>query len=131
MGRIKWQEELDWTDEHIDDLRDAGFSYIRQGKYDIALPFFQTLTILNTDEAYDSQTLGAIYLQLNKPAKAVEYLDRALQLEADHGPTLLNMTKALIMLGKTDEALKLADILKNEKDTQISNPAKALLLAYS
>lgn len=131
MGRIQWLKELNWTDEQLDDIRFAGFAYIRQGKYDIALPFFEALIILDPESSYDAQTLGALYLQLNNPVKALKAFDRALKLEADHAPTLLNVTKALLMLGRKDEAIKLANILKNEKDGAISNVARALLLAYT
>lgn len=131
MGRINWLEKLNWSEEHIEDLRFTGYSYIRQGKYDIALAFFEALIILDPESAYDAQTLGAIYLQLNFPAKALKCFDKALKLEADHGPTLLNLTKAFLMLDRKDEALKLANILKNEKNTAISNVAKALILANS
>lgn len=121
---------MGWSEDQVDDLRNAGYAYIRQGKYEIALPFYNALTVLNPDNAYDAQTLGALYLQLNNPAKALKAFDKALQLEADHAPTLLNVTKALLMLGKIDEGLKLANILKTEKDPTISNMAKALILAY-
>lgn len=130
MSRIDWMKELRWTDEQLDDLRNAGYAYIRQGKYDIALPIFKALVVLDPDCAYDSQTLGALYLQLDQPAKAAKALDRALKLEADHAPTLLNFTKALFMLGKKDEGLKLAHMLKSEPDTTISNAAWALIMAY-
>jgi len=130
MSKIEWTKLLGWTEEQLEDLRYAGFAYIRQGKYDIALPIFEALTVLNKENAYDAQTLGALYLELGQPAKASKSLDRALKLEADHAPTLLNFTKALFMLGKKVEGLKLANILKNEPDTQISNAAWALILAY-
>lgn len=131
MGKIKWLKELGWNEEQMDDLRFTGFSYIRQGKYDIALPFFEALSVLNPDSAYDNQTLGALYLQLDEPKKAIKALDKALKIDGDHAPTLLNLTKALFMLKKIDEALKLAHILKNERSVAISNSAKALILAYS
>lgn len=131
MGRIQWLKELNWTEEQLEDLRFAGFAYVRQGKYDIALPFFEALIILDPESSYDAQTLGAIYLQLNNPIKALKTFDRALKLEADHAPTLLNVTKALLMLGRKEEAIKLANILKNERDGAISNVARALLLAYT
>ena len=131
MGTIKWLDELGWTQEHIEDLRYTGYSYIRQGKYDIALPFFEALAILDPDSAYDAQTLGAIYIQINEPAKALRHFDRALKLESsDHAPTLLNLAKAFFMLGRKQEGLKLANILTNEKNAMISNTAKALILAY-
>lgn len=131
MSRIKWLQELGWTEEQLEDLRFAGYAYIRQGKYDIALPFYEALVVLDQDNAYDAQTLGALYLQLNNPIKALKAFDKALKLEADHAPTLLNVTKALLMLNRKDEAIKLAQILKNEKDGAISNVAKALILAYT
>jgi tetratricopeptide (TPR) repeat protein len=130
MGRINWLDRLGWSDEHVEDLRYTGYSYIRQGKYDIALAFFEALTVLDPESAYDAQTLGAIYLQTNEPAKALKCFDRALKLEADHGPTLLNLAKAFFMLGKTEDGLKLAHILKNEVNPSIANVAKALILAY-
>jgi tetratricopeptide (TPR) repeat protein len=131
MGKIDWLKALGWNQDQLEDLRNAGYAYIRQGKYDIALPFFEALVVLDSESAYDAQTLGAIYLEINQPQKALKYFDRALRLEADHAPTLLNVTKALFMVGKKNEGLKLAHILENESDLNIANVAKALILAYS
>ena len=130
MSEINWQQKLGWNEDNLDDLRNTAFAYIRQGKYDIAIPIFEALVVLNQDNAYDSQTLGALYLQLNQPAKALLYFDKALQIEGEHAPTLINVAKALFMIGKKDEGLRLAEILKNEPDFIISNTAKALILAY-
>lgn len=131
MGRIHWREVLGWTEDQLEDIRVAGYAYLRQGKYDIAINFFEALCALDSENAYDAQTLGALYVQMNKPAQALKYFDRALKLETDHAPTLLNLTKALFMLGKRAEGLKLANILKNEPDQKIANMARALILAYS
>lgn len=130
MSKINWRKELGWTEEHLEDLRLAGYAYLRQGKYDIAISFFEALAVLDPESSYDVQTLGALYLQINNPAKAMKWLDRALKLEADHAPTLLNLCKAFFMLGKKEEGLKLANILKNEPNLVISNAARALLLAH-
>ena len=131
MGRINWLEKLGWGEEHIEELRNAGYSYIRQGKYETALPFFEALVILLPESAYDAQTLGAIYLQTNEPKKAVKFLDRALQLEADHSPTLLNLCKAFFMMGKKHEGRKLASVLANDANPFIASSASALLMAHS
>lgn len=131
MSRINWTKELNWTNEHLEDLRNTGYAYLRQGKYDIAITFFEALTVLDPNNAYDSQTLGALYLQKGEAQKALKWLDHALKIEGDHGPTLLNLCKALFMLGKIEEGLKLAHILKNEKSAAIANVARALILAHS
>lgn len=131
MSSINWMDKLGWSDEHIEDLRYTGYSYIRQGKYEIALAFFEALAVLDPTSAYDAQTLGALYLQINQPYKALKYFDRALKLEStDHGPTLLNLAKTFFSMGKKEEGLKLVHILKNESDSMIANVAKALILAY-
>ena len=86
--------------------------------------------ILDTEGSYDAQTLGAIYVELNQPEKAIKYLDRALQIESDHAPTLLNLTKAFFMSGKKEDGKRLANILKKDPNPFISSQASALLLAY-
>lgn len=131
MGRINWLEKLGWTEDHIDEIRNAGYSYIRQGKYAMALPFFEALCVLNPESSYDLQTLGAIYLELNEWKNAIKYLDRSLQIEGDHSATLLNLAKAFFMSGKVAEGKKLAVVLQKDPNPFISSNASALLLAYS
>lgn len=131
MSQINWLEKLGWTEENIEDLRYTGYSYVRQGKYDIALIFFEALAVLTPNEVYDAQTLGAIYLQINKPQQAILNFEKALKLEPNHAPTLINLAKTLFMIGRKQEGLKICHILKKDQNTEISNVAKALILAYS
>jgi predicted Zn-dependent protease len=131
MSKINWKERLGWTEEQIEDLRYTGFSYIRQGKYDIALSFFEALITLDPNNAYDMQTLGAIYLQMKQHDKALEYFDRALRLPGkNQSPILLNLAKTFFSLGKKQEGMKIVQKLKNDPNKGIENQAKALLLAY-
>lgn len=131
MSKINWLQQLGLTTEHLDDLRYTAYAYIRQGKYDIALPLFEALVVLDTQNTYDLQTLGAIYLELNQPQQALKWFERALALEPNHPPTLINLTKTLLMLGRRDQAFKIANILKNEPNPAISSVARAIILAYS
>lgn len=130
MAKVNWLERLGWNEDQLDEVRVLAYAYIRQGKYDIALPFFEVLTILQPDNAYDAQTLGALHLQLGNPAKSLRYFDRALKIEPNHAPTLLNLAKALMMLGNRDEGLKVARVLKSNPDPYVSSMAEALLLAF-
>lgn len=131
MSDIDWKAKLGWNDEQLEDLRMAGYAYIRQGKYEISLPFFEALTILDPLNAYDAQTLGALFLQMGKADRAKKYLEKALKLEANHPPTLLNLAKALFMLGKREEGLRLAHLLIHDEDKAIADMARALLLAFT
>ena len=131
LVQINWKEILGWTDDHIEEMRVIGYSYLRQGKYDIALPFFEALTALDRDNLYDLQTLGALYVQMNQPLKAERYLNRALLHEEDHGPTLLNLMKSYFMSKKIEEGLRLANILKKDENPMIAGIAEAFILSYS
>lgn len=131
MSKINWLEELGWNEDHIEDLKCTGYSYVRQGKYSIGLVFFRTLMILNPSDPYNIQMVGAVYMQLNEPAEAVKYFERALKLESKHAPTLLNLAKAFFMLNRKEDALKIVQVLKSDKDDRLANIAKALIMAYS
>lgn len=130
MSKINWMERLGWSEDQLEDLRIAAYAYIRQGKYEIALPFFETLNILMPDSAYDAQTLGALHLQLGNPAKSLRYFDKALKLEPNQSATLLNLAKAFFMLGNKSEGLRVARLLKQNPDPYIVSMAEALLLAF-
>ena len=131
MDTIDWLEVLDWDTGELDDLRFVGYSYLKQGKYDIALTFFEGLVVLNPDSAYDLQTLGALHLQLDNNLMALNFIERALKIDPLHLPTKLNRAKTLFALGYKRQAEKEATILSKEEDPAIADGASALLLAYT
>ena len=116
MSQINWLDLLGWGSDVIDDLRLAGYSYIKQGHYSAALAFFEALVTLKKDEAYDLQVLGALYLELGNNLSALNYLEKALQLNVKHEPTLLNRAKALLLLGYKKQGLSQAKNLQESSD---------------
>lgn len=131
MSSVNWLEVLGWEKEQLEDLRFVGYSYIRQGKYDIALSFFEALVVLAPQSGYDLQTLGALYLQTGNNLMALNYIERALRVEPQHEPTLLNRTKALFALGYKRQALAQARTLEKSSNEQIASHASALILAFT
>ncbi|MFI5334140.1 MAG: tetratricopeptide repeat protein [Chlamydiales bacterium] len=131
MSHVNWLEILGWHEQELDDLRFVGYSYIKQGNYDLALTFFEALTVLSTQHAYDLQTLGALYLQKNNNLMALSTIERALKLDPHHFPTLLNRVKALIALGYKRQAITAAKNLQKCPVASIANQASALILAYT
>lgn len=127
----EWKAILGWDDNHLDELRISGYSFLRQGHYQKAILFFEALVILDPCSAYDFQTLGGLYLQIGENEKALSTLDHALRLQGDHLPSLLNKTKALFCLEKFDEAFAIATYLTTCSDSTIANDAEALLMSYS
>jgi len=131
MSDVNWLEVLDWNKEELEDLRFVGYSYLKQGKYEIALSFFEALVVLEPGSAYDLQTLGALHLQLNNNLMALNFIERSLKIEPDHLPTKLNRAKALFGLGYKRQAQREAQVLSTADDQAIADQAEALLLAYS
>lgn len=131
MTDIDWISILGWGQEELEDLRLVGYSYIRQGKYDIATTFFEALVVLTPNSLYDLQTLGALYLQKGNNLMALNYIEKALKLDPVHAPTLLNRTKVLFALGYKKQALAQAYALEKNPEVEIANQAQALIMAYA
>ena|ERR1700722_10808039 len=131
MSQVNWLEVLGWQQDELDDLRFVGYSYIKQGSYDLALTFFEALSILAPQNAYDLQTLGALYLQKNNNLMALNTIEKALKLDPRHYPTLLNRVKALFGLGYKKQGLTAAKNLLTCPIEHIANQATALILAYT
>lgn len=131
MSDVNWREILDWGDEELEDLRFVGYSYLKQGKYDIALSFFEALAVLSPDNSYDLQTLGALHLQLDHPLQALNYIERSLKIDPAHLPTRLNRAKTFFVLGYKKQALREVEDLQKCDNPSIADQATALLMAYT
>ena len=127
---MDWKEVLGWKNEELDDLRFVAYSYIKQGIYDVALTFFDALSVLTPPTVYDLQTLGALHLQMGNGLKALDYLDRALKVDPTHTQSQLNRAKTLFMLGYKRQGLMQAMELEKSSDPDISSAASALILSY-
>lgn len=130
MAIVNWRAILGWSDEQLEELRFSGFSFLREGHYKKALLFFEALVVLDPTSIYDTQTLGALYLQIGEGKKALTTLERALSLDPLHEPTQINRVKALLMVGRKQEAVELVRTLEKSEDPAIANDAAALLIAY-
>jgi tetratricopeptide (TPR) repeat protein len=131
MSHVNWREILGWTNEQLEELRFSGFSFLREGHYQKSLLFFQALVVLDPENAYDAQTLGAIYLQMGEGQQALALLERALRLDPTHEPSLLNKAKALLAISQRPAALEIAHQLSKSTDPTIAGDAAALVLAYT
>ncbi len=128
MTAVNWKELLGWSEDQLDELRFSGFSFLREGLYIKAVLFFEALVILDPTSAYDRQTLGALYLQMDEIDKAEKVLVEALELDPHHEPTLLNYVKTLLTNGKEKRAIELAQNLRHSADQTIAGDAMALVL---
>lgn len=130
MAKKNWLNILGWTPNEVEDLRLVAYLYVKQGHYDIALKIFEGLLLLDSNQGYDLQAIGGIYLQLKNPLLALQYFDRALKLLPDHEPTKLNRMKALLALGYRKQAFQVSRDLVRSTKKEYAQTAEALLLSY-
>ncbi len=128
---MDWKEVLGWKEDSLEDLKFVGYSYLKQGKFDIAITVYEALIILQPENSYHLQTLGALYLETGNSLIALNTIEKALRLDPTHDATLLNRTKALFALGFKRQALAQAKELEAHPNLAIAGQASALVLAYS
>jgi tetratricopeptide (TPR) repeat protein len=128
---MNWSQLLGLDPTTINDLRYVGYTYLKEGHYQIAIEFFEALIILEPSTSYNYQTLGALYLQTGQLQLALNYLERSLKIDPQHEPTRLNKLKTLYLLGYFKQANLLAQELIQSASLQAKTQAEALFLAYS
>ena len=96
---------LGWQDADIANLQFVAYNYIKQGKYDVAQTLLEALEVLQPTNAYTLQTLGAVYIENHNPYKALNSLEKALQLDPSHELSQFNRIQALLSLGLKKQAL--------------------------
>ncbi|SCA59108.1 hypothetical protein AB751O23_DI_00030 [Chlamydiales bacterium SCGC AB-751-O23] len=127
---INWQEVLGWGKDQVDDIKFFAFSYLKQGKYEIALKLFLGLKVLVPEDSYVIKTLGSLYLVTNQPEIALEYLNRSTEIEPKNSRVKLNIVQALLDSGQREEAIKKAKSLVKVREKAIAGKAKALIMAW-
>lgn len=131
MNEYDWKEILDWDLGQIQDLRSTAFFYIREGHYKLAQTFCEGLVALEPNNSYDLHTLGALYLELNRPQKALHYLNKAYLQEPLNNLLQINRIKAFLSLDKKAEAqVLMQSFLHACKDKRLLNDVEALQMAY-
>ena len=131
MADIDWKELLGWGNTQIQDLQFAGYTYAKEGKYDIALTIFHGLSVLEPQSSYNLKTLGAIQLQIGQNIEALNTLEKALKLDPESFEIRLNRVKALYALGYRDQGTQEAKALMHSPNATIANTATALNNSYT
>lgn len=122
--------ELGWGDAQRQEMRMLGCDLLREGKYEKATALFEGVVELGSDEVFDLQTLGALYVQLGRWEEALHHLNQAAMRNEKHLPTRLNQAKALVGLERLEEGLEIARRLMGCRNERIREWAEALLLAH-
>lgn len=111
-GDMKWAALMSWTPEQLHEAAKEGYRQYDSGQYDKAEVIFKGLTVLDPDNFYYHQMLGACYQQQKKfPESIVEY-SIAIDLKPDDITSVTNR-------GEVYFTLKIWDLAEHDFDEAI------------
>lgn len=86
-------------------IRALGLAWVSLGRYEMALPFLETITRLQLDNAGNHYLLGVAFANLNRNEEAIFALRRSLQLNPRDTDTIYYLAGRLYHTGKIREAI--------------------------
>ncbi len=107
-----------------------GWLLHREGKWTEALPDLKSVVKREPNNAMALLQLGEIYLELEQPAQAVEFLRRAQEVAPDHRGVLTQLHRALRKLGQNQEAAAVLETLKTAEPDPTPLKASAQIFDY-
>ncbi|HEX8474452.1 MAG TPA: tetratricopeptide repeat protein [Pyrinomonadaceae bacterium] len=133
-GRASLAAVGGWTAEELRLVADLGFALAEQGRHQEAITVFEGLAALAPATGYFQSALGALWLRMNEPRRALEYLEAALKADAQDLAALINCGEAYLQLGEREAAtraleagINLSDARGSAENTLWAARARALL----
>lgn len=101
-----------------------GDHFLRQKRYETALPYYREITVRQPDNAFAFYKIGYCFAALNRYQDAIAAYDRALQIRPDYYAAHANLSRALEKLGQMRAASEYMErALRN--DPLRNNPKRA------
>ena len=111
-GDVKWADLANWTPEQLHEAAKEGYRLYDTGQYAQSELIFKGLTVLDPDNYYYHQMLGACFQQLKKHPEAVVEYSIAIDLKRDDITSLTNR-------GEVYYNLQLWDLAEQDFDMAI------------
>ena len=99
-GRASLGAAGGWTAEEMRLVADLGYALAEQGRHLEAITIFDGLAALAPATAYFQSALGALWLRLGNPQRALQHLDAAIEADAQDLPALINRGEAHMQLNE-------------------------------
>jgi len=107
-----------------------GWLLQREGKWTEALPDLKSVVEREPKNSMALLQLGRTYLELDRPAEAVEHLRRAQELTPGHRGVLMQLHRALRSLGQNQEAAAVLEEFKTAEPDRAVLKASAQVFDY-
>jgi predicted Zn-dependent protease len=101
-----------WTEEDIFLVAQRGHALFLQGRYEEATIVFEGLVASDPSNVYCTNALAALLIKQGKVARAIELLDRILEMYPNDADSRMRRCEAFLVIGRRDDARKDLQILK-------------------
>jgi tetratricopeptide (TPR) repeat protein len=98
LGRATLGVAAGWKAEEMRVVADLGYALAEQGRNEEAAVIFEGLATLTPATAYFRAALGALWLRMDEPRRAIRHLDVALRADPRDALSLLNRGEAYLRL---------------------------------
>lgn len=98
-GDLSWTELFNLPPEKLKKMAEIGFEQFKSGAYDKAEKVLKGLTVIDPDNYYYHQVLGAAYQRQNKFPEAILEYSVACDLKKDDFVSLANRGECYLKLG--------------------------------
>lgn len=105
QGRTSLGAAGGWTAEEMRLVADLGYALAEQGRNEEAVTVFAGLVALAPATPYFRSALGALWLRMGEPRRALEHLGAALSADPDDISALVNRGEARLQLGEREAAI--------------------------
>lgn len=133
-GEITLAELEGINEDQLYTIAEIGYVLMEEGRYEEARKIYEGLIELSPQDSYFHSVLGAIYQRMNDNDNALKEYERAISLNPEDIPSIVNSAEILLHTGKLLEAserLKKAILLDKSGNDPWAMRARALVVIIS
>ncbi len=103
-GDLSWADMSQYTPEKLHQIAESGYEKFKIGQYEAAEKIFRGLTVLDTENYYYHQMLGAVFQRQEKWAEALVEYSIAIEINPRDIVSLTNRGEVYVKIGVLDLA---------------------------
>lgn len=106
QGRASLGMVAGWTPDEMRLVADLGYALAEQGRNQEAIIVFEGLAALAPATAYFQTALGALWLRMEEPKRAIAHLNAAIKADPQDIMALVNRGESYMQLGDRTAAIR-------------------------
>lgn len=132
QGKLSWGELFNFNPQEMHDIAQIGYGFFKDSHYDKAEQIFKSLAVMEPENYYYRQMLGAIFQKRNQFEDAEAHYNDALSRNPDDVVSYTNRGEVYLRMGRFDQATADFDeAIKRDPGEKNKWAARARQLKYN